>query len=55
MRAKIQAAIEEYTVQLGELWDKCLVPQYERDEFFSNLRARKFKINLSMIDSLDFD
>jgi hypothetical protein len=41
MRAIIQKAIEEHTVQLGELWDKCLVPQYERDEFFSNLRARK--------------
>ncbi|RIA94586.1 microtubule associated protein [Glomus cerebriforme] len=39
MRAIIQKAIEEYTVQLGELWDKCLVPQYERDEFFFNLRA----------------
>uniref|UniRef100_A0A1D1Z0E6 Protein regulator of cytokinesis 1 n=1 Tax=Anthurium amnicola TaxID=1678845 RepID=A0A1D1Z0E6_9ARAE len=39
MRAKIQKAIEEYTLQLGELWDKCLVPQYERDEFFSSLRA----------------
>ncbi|CAG8568585.1 4980_t:CDS:10 [Funneliformis caledonium] len=39
MRAIIQKAIEEYTVQLGELWDKCLVPEYERDEFFSSLRA----------------
>ncbi|CAG8512280.1 10351_t:CDS:10 [Acaulospora morrowiae] len=38
MRAIIQKAIEEYTVQLGELWDKCLVPQYEREEFFENLR-----------------
>ncbi|CAG8503981.1 12511_t:CDS:10 [Acaulospora colombiana] len=38
MRVIIQKAIEEYTVQLGELWDKCLVPQYEREAFFENLR-----------------
>jgi hypothetical protein len=43
MRAIIQKAIEDHTLQLGELWDKCLVPQYERDEFFSSLHARKLK------------
>ncbi|CAG8488095.1 6415_t:CDS:10, partial [Scutellospora calospora] len=32
-----QKAIEEYTAQLVELWDKCLVPQFERDEFFDNV------------------
>ncbi|CAG8438951.1 5768_t:CDS:10 [Ambispora leptoticha] len=38
MRVIIQKAIDEYTIQLGELWDKCLVPQNERDEFFIALR-----------------
>ncbi|CAG8460630.1 12752_t:CDS:10 [Ambispora gerdemannii] len=38
MREIIQKAIDEYTLQLGELWDKCLVPQNERDEFFAALR-----------------
>ena len=48
MRVRIQKAIEEYTIQLGELWDKCLVPQYERDGFFSSLRARKSERNFAM-------
>ncbi|RHZ81787.1 hypothetical protein Glove_117g41 [Diversispora epigaea] len=38
MRAIIQKAIEEFTAQLVDLWDKCLVPQYERDEFFESLQ-----------------
>ncbi|CAG8807521.1 5704_t:CDS:2, partial [Racocetra persica] len=37
MRVIIQKAIEEYTSQLVELWNKCLVPQFERDEFFANV------------------
>ncbi|RIB22197.1 microtubule associated protein [Gigaspora rosea] len=37
MRVIIEKAIEEYTAQLVELWDKCLVPQFERDEFFANV------------------
>ncbi|KAG9298618.1 hypothetical protein G9A89_012686 [Geosiphon pyriformis] len=38
MREIIQKAIDEYTVQLGELWDKCLVPQNERDDFFASFQ-----------------
>ncbi|CAG8519575.1 1955_t:CDS:2, partial [Racocetra persica] len=37
MHVVVEKAIEEYTVQLGSLWDKCLVPQYERDDFFENV------------------
>ncbi|CAG8620350.1 13908_t:CDS:10 [Dentiscutata erythropus] len=29
--------LERYTSQLVELWNKCLVPQFERDEFFANV------------------
>ncbi|RHZ85393.1 hypothetical protein Glove_66g93 [Diversispora epigaea] len=25
-------------VQLVDLWDECLIPQYERDEFFESLQ-----------------
>ncbi|CAG8526908.1 4115_t:CDS:10 [Paraglomus occultum] len=37
MREIVQKAIEEYTAQLEDLWDKCLVPQSERAEFIVNL------------------
>ncbi|CAG8474486.1 13102_t:CDS:10 [Cetraspora pellucida] len=37
MHTVVEKAIEEYTVQLGSLWDKCLVPQYERENFFENV------------------
>ncbi|CAG8608625.1 25001_t:CDS:10 [Gigaspora margarita] len=37
MRVIIEKAIEEYTSQLVELWDKCLVPEFEREEFFANV------------------
>ncbi|CAG8451995.1 8204_t:CDS:10 [Dentiscutata erythropus] len=37
MRNVVQKAIEQYTTQLGNLWDKCLVPQHERDGFFENV------------------
>ncbi|RHZ88617.1 hypothetical protein Glove_21g175 [Diversispora epigaea] len=36
MRAIIQKAIEE----LVNLWDKCLIHQYERDEFFEFIKKR---------------
>ncbi|RHZ85121.1 hypothetical protein Glove_71g188 [Diversispora epigaea] len=53
MRAIIQRAIEEFKriyesyyskshrrVQLVNLWDKCLIHQYERDEFFEFTKKR---------------
>ncbi|CAG8609833.1 11931_t:CDS:10, partial [Dentiscutata heterogama] len=37
-------AIEEYTSQLVELWNKCLVPQFERDEFFANVHKHVYEL-----------
>ncbi|KAF0495845.1 microtubule associated protein-domain-containing protein [Gigaspora margarita] len=37
IRNIVQNAVEQYTTQLGNLWDKCLVPQHERDGFLENV------------------
>ncbi|CAG8488366.1 19220_t:CDS:10 [Gigaspora rosea] len=37
IRNIVQNAVEQYTTQLGNLWDKCLVPQHERDGFLETV------------------
>ncbi|RHZ89638.1 hypothetical protein Glove_13g106 [Diversispora epigaea] len=39
----------EFTAQLVDFWDKCLVPQYERDEFFGNIQ----KFTAQLVDFWD--
>ncbi|CAG8460829.1 10691_t:CDS:10 [Racocetra fulgida] len=36
--------LERYTSQLVELWNKCLVPQFERDEFFANVHKQVYEL-----------